>query len=150
MTTFVQYYGTGRRKTSVARVYLRPGSGQVIINKQPLEQYFGREVLRKIALQPLELTRRRFGIGPTIDPSCQDRSCCCPRLARGDQPPGKDRSASQMTGGPRRVHHAGQRRPLDHGLRRARHPRRHLMAGEPHQQVLWRQAEHRIVRHLGP
>ncbi len=56
MTTFVQYYGTGRRKTSVARVYLRPGSGQVIINKQPLEQYFGREVLRKIALQPLELT----------------------------------------------------------------------------------------------
>lgn len=56
MTTFVQYYGTGRRKTSVARVYLRPGSGQVVINKQPLEQYFGREVLRKIALQPLELT----------------------------------------------------------------------------------------------
>ena len=56
MTTFVQYYGTGRRKTSVARVYLRPGSGQVTINKRPLEQYFGREVLRKIALQPLELT----------------------------------------------------------------------------------------------
>ena len=55
MTTFVQYYGTGRRKTSVARVYLRPGSGQVTINKRPLEQYFGREVLRKIALQPLEL-----------------------------------------------------------------------------------------------
>ena len=56
MTTFVQYYGTGRRKTSVARVYLRPGSGQVTINKRPLEQYFGREVLRKIALQPLKLT----------------------------------------------------------------------------------------------
>ena len=56
MTTFVQYYGTGRRKTSVARVYLRPGSGQVTINKRTLEQYFGREVLRKIALQPLELT----------------------------------------------------------------------------------------------
>ena len=56
MTTFVQYYGTGRRKTSVARVYLRPGSGQMTINKRTLEQYFGREVLRKIALQPLELT----------------------------------------------------------------------------------------------
>ncbi len=56
MTTFIQYYGTGRRKSSVARVYLRPGSGQVTINKRSLEQYFGREVLRKIALQPLELT----------------------------------------------------------------------------------------------
>ena len=55
MTTFIQYYGTGRRKSSVARVYLRPGSGQVTINKRSLEQYFGREVLRKIALQPLEL-----------------------------------------------------------------------------------------------
>ncbi len=56
MTTFIQYYGTGRRKSSVARVYLRPGSGQVTVNKRSLEQYFGREVLRKIALQPLELT----------------------------------------------------------------------------------------------
>ena len=55
MTTFIQYYGTGRRKSSVARVYLRPGSGQVTVNKRSLEQYFGREVLRKIALQPLEL-----------------------------------------------------------------------------------------------
>ena len=55
MTTFIQYYGTGRRKSSVARVYLRPGSGQVTINKRSLEQYFGREVLRKLALQPLEL-----------------------------------------------------------------------------------------------
>ena len=55
MTTFIQYYGTGRRKSSVARVYLRPGSGQVTINKRSLEQYFRREVLRKIALQPLEL-----------------------------------------------------------------------------------------------
>ena len=55
MTTFIQYYGTGRRKSSVARVYLRPGSGQVSINKRSLEQYFGREVLRKIALKPLGL-----------------------------------------------------------------------------------------------
>ena len=55
MTTFIQYYGTGRRKSSVARVYLRPGSGQVTFNKRSLEQYFGREVLRKIALQPLGL-----------------------------------------------------------------------------------------------
>ena len=58
MTTFIQYYGTGRRKTSIARVYLRPGSGQVTVNKRSLEQYFGREVLRKIALQPLGLTER--------------------------------------------------------------------------------------------
>ena len=68
MTTFIQYYGTGRRKSSVARVYLRPGSGQVTINKRSLEQYFGREVLRKIALQPLELAEmgEQFDIYITV------------------------------------------------------------------------------------
>ena len=69
MTTFIQYYGTGRRKSSVARVYLRPGSGQVTVNKRSLEQYFGREVLRKIALQPLELTEmgEQFDIEGLVD-----------------------------------------------------------------------------------
>ena len=41
--TIVQYYGTGRRKESVARVYLRPGKGEIVVNKRPVEDYFGRE-----------------------------------------------------------------------------------------------------------
>lgn len=55
MTAIQQNYGTGRRKTSAARVYLRPGSGQIQINKRPLDVYFGRETSRMIVRQPLEL-----------------------------------------------------------------------------------------------
>ncbi|MEY2341814.1 30S ribosomal protein S9 [Acidithiobacillus sp. IBUN Pt1247-S3] len=51
-----QYYGTGRRKSATARVYLRRGSGKISINKRSLEEYFGRETSRMIVLQPLELT----------------------------------------------------------------------------------------------
>ncbi|NLM68670.1 MAG: 30S ribosomal protein S9 [Firmicutes bacterium] len=50
------YYGTGRRKTSVARVRLLPGSGKVIINGRDIEDYFGRAVLRTILMQPMVLT----------------------------------------------------------------------------------------------
>jgi small subunit ribosomal protein S9 len=52
----IQYYGTGRRKTSTARVYLRPGSGEVQVNKKTFEQYFPNETLRMIIRQPLQLT----------------------------------------------------------------------------------------------
>jgi small subunit ribosomal protein S9 len=51
-----QYYGTGRRKTSTARVFLRPGSGKLTVNGHSLEEYFGRETLRIIVRQPLLLT----------------------------------------------------------------------------------------------
>ena len=51
-----QYYGTGRRKTSTARVYLRPGAGEVQINRKSFEQYFPNETLRMIIRQPLQLT----------------------------------------------------------------------------------------------
>lgn len=50
-----QYYGTGRRKTSTARVYLQSGGGNITINKRSLDNYFGREVARMIVRQPLEL-----------------------------------------------------------------------------------------------
>lgn len=50
-----QYYGTGRRKTCTARVFLRPGSGVIKINDRELDQYFGREVARMIVRQPLDL-----------------------------------------------------------------------------------------------
>ena len=51
-----QYYGTGRRKTSTARVFLRPGSGNIVVNKRPLDQYFGRETSSMVVRQPLETT----------------------------------------------------------------------------------------------
>ena len=49
------YYGTGRRKTSTARVFLKNGSGNITVNGLPLDQYFGRQVARMIVRQPLEL-----------------------------------------------------------------------------------------------
>lgn len=50
------YYGTGRRKTAVAQVRLYPGSGKVTVNAKPFEKTYGTESLRRIALQPLEVT----------------------------------------------------------------------------------------------
>jgi len=50
------FYGTGRRKTSVARVFLRPGQGQITVNKRAFADYFPRESLRLQVVQPLELT----------------------------------------------------------------------------------------------
>jgi small subunit ribosomal protein S9 len=52
----IQYYGTGRRKTSTARVYLRPGAGEVVVNRKPFDKYFPNETLRMIIRQPLQLT----------------------------------------------------------------------------------------------
>ncbi|MEG0012920.1 MAG: 30S ribosomal protein S9 [Cellulosilyticaceae bacterium] len=52
----IRYYGTGRRKSSVARVYLVPGNGKITINKRDIEEYFGLETLKVITRQPLVLT----------------------------------------------------------------------------------------------
>lgn len=49
------YYATGRRKTSVARVYLTPGSGKITVNKRSLSDYFRREILKMVIMQPLEV-----------------------------------------------------------------------------------------------
>jgi len=59
-----QYYGTGRRKTSTARVFLRPGKGEIIINKKPIEKSFPTETLRLIIRQPLVVTEtaERFDV----------------------------------------------------------------------------------------
>src|SRR5262245_695711 len=51
-----RFYGTGRRKTSVARVWIRPGSGRMVVNRRAFEDYFPRETLRMIIAQPLEVT----------------------------------------------------------------------------------------------
>ncbi len=51
-----QYYGTGRRKKSIARVYLTPGTGKITINKRDIEEYFGLETLKVMVRQPLTAT----------------------------------------------------------------------------------------------
>lgn len=63
-----QNYGTGRRKTSTARVFLRPGTGSIIVNQQPLDEYFGRETSRMVVRQPLELTENveKFDVYVTV------------------------------------------------------------------------------------
>ncbi|HEX5487910.1 MAG TPA: 30S ribosomal protein S9 [Rhodanobacteraceae bacterium] len=57
MATTQQNYGTGRRKTSAARVFLNKGNGRIVVNGKPLDDFFGRETSRMIVRQPLELTQ---------------------------------------------------------------------------------------------
>lgn len=61
-------YGTGRRKTSTARVFIKPGSGVITVNGRTLEQYFGRETSRMIVCQPLQLvdSMERFDVLVTV------------------------------------------------------------------------------------
>ena len=63
-----QHYGTGRRKSSTARVFLRSGSGKITVNQRSLDEFFGRETSRMIVRQPLELTKNteRFDINVTV------------------------------------------------------------------------------------
>jgi len=51
------HYGTGRRKSSTARVFLSPGSGHIVVNARPIDEFFGRETGRMIVRQPLETVR---------------------------------------------------------------------------------------------
>jgi small subunit ribosomal protein S9 len=67
MAAATQFYGTGRRKTSVARVWLRPGGGRILINRRPFEDYFPRETLRMIIAQPLQLTNTFGTFDATIN-----------------------------------------------------------------------------------
>jgi small subunit ribosomal protein S9 len=63
-----QQYGTGRRKSAAARVFLRPGSGAITVNDRPLDVFFGRETARMIVRQPLELTNMgdKFDVVVTV------------------------------------------------------------------------------------
>lgn len=51
-----KFYATGKRKTSIARVWLKPGTGSVVINQRPMDEFFGRETSKMVVNQPLELT----------------------------------------------------------------------------------------------
>jgi small subunit ribosomal protein S9 len=64
-----QYYGTGRRKTSTARVFMTPGTGAITVNSRSLDVYFGRETARMIVRQPLELTEtvEKFDLFITVE-----------------------------------------------------------------------------------
>ena len=64
-----QNYGTGRRKSSTARVFLRKGSGTITVNERPLDEFFGRQTARMIVRQPLELTQStdKFDIMVTVE-----------------------------------------------------------------------------------
>ena len=63
-----QYYGTGRRKSSTARVFLTRGSGQIVVNDQPLDEFFGRETARMIVRQPLQKVEmtEQFDVNATV------------------------------------------------------------------------------------
>jgi small subunit ribosomal protein S9 len=63
-----QYYGTGRRKTSTARVFLKPGKGEITVNSRPLDRFFGRETARMIVRQPLKVMNldQQFDINVTV------------------------------------------------------------------------------------
>jgi small subunit ribosomal protein S9 len=62
------FYGTGRRKTSTARVFLQPGNGEITVNKRPLSTFFGRKTAQMIVRQPLEHTQLadRFNVNVTV------------------------------------------------------------------------------------
>ena len=62
------FYGTGRRKTSTARVFLKPGSGEINVNDRPLDEFFGRKTAQMIVRQPLELMEMtgRFDVKVTV------------------------------------------------------------------------------------
>jgi small subunit ribosomal protein S9 len=64
----IQYYGTGRRKTSTARVYLRPGTGEIKVNRKTFDEYFPNQALRMVIRQPLTLTdtASKFDIVVTV------------------------------------------------------------------------------------
>lgn len=68
MTTKTHYYGTGRRKTSIARVFLYPGKGKITVNRLPLEEYFGRETSCMVVRQPLVVTAllNKFDVRTTV------------------------------------------------------------------------------------
>lgn len=63
-----KFYATGKRKTSIARVWIKPGTGAIVVNTRPVDEYFGRETSQMVVRQPLELTDNvgKFDISVTV------------------------------------------------------------------------------------
>jgi small subunit ribosomal protein S9 len=68
MAVLDRFYGTGRRKTSIARVWIKPGSGRITVNRRSFDDYFPRETLRMIILQPVQVTATdgQFDVAATV------------------------------------------------------------------------------------
>jgi len=64
----ISFYGTGKRKSSIARVWLKPGAGNIVVNNKSIDDYFGRETSKMVVKQPLELTETlgKFDINVTV------------------------------------------------------------------------------------
>jgi small subunit ribosomal protein S9 len=67
MSEVQQWYATGRRKSAVARVWMKPGNGVITVNKRPIDQYFGRETLKMILHEPFDLTETRGKYDITVN-----------------------------------------------------------------------------------
>jgi len=67
MATAQKWYGTGRRKESVARVFIAPGEGKVTINERPMDEYFGRETSKMVVMQALELVEQKGKIDISVN-----------------------------------------------------------------------------------
>lgn len=67
-TATKRFFGVGKRKTSIARLYITPGEGAIVVNDRPFEEYFGRATLRMIILQPMEVTGNvgKFNVAVTV------------------------------------------------------------------------------------
>lgn len=67
MATAQNYYATGRRKESVARVWITPGEGNIVINERSMDEYFGRETSKMVVVQPLELVEQKGKIDVRVN-----------------------------------------------------------------------------------
>jgi len=112
------YYGTGRRKSAVARVFLKPGKGEFKVNGKALDQFFGRETGRMVVRQPLELTKNLaafdimvnvYGGGESgqagIDLTGQQRTILWEHLGHRERAETVKRADLQHTPGPDFLHH---------------------------------------------
>ena len=108
----IQYYGTGRRKTSAARIYLRPGKGEIVVNTKTFDEYFPNEMLKMIIRQPLVITEtidkfdvlvRVRGGGPSGQAGALRHGIARALLEYSPELRGKLKEAGFLTRDPRKV-----------------------------------------------
>jgi small subunit ribosomal protein S9 len=116
----IQYYGTGRRKTAAARVYLRPGTGNTRVNDKPFDEYFRNEALKMIIRQPLVITEtadkfdilvRVAGGGPTGQAGALRHGIARALVAYNPELRSKLKEAGFLTRDPRKVERKKYGRP---------------------------------------
>ena len=103
-------YGTGRRKTAAARVYIRPGQGRVLVNNKPLDEYFGRETSRMVVMQPLELTEMAASVDVKVTVRGGGPSGQAGAIRHGITRADRIRRGSEAAAASRRFRHARRAR----------------------------------------